>query len=229
MPDWEIMRWDENNFDVNFCPYTTAAYQQKKYAFVSDVARLYALVTHGGVYLDTDFKLFSSIEPYRDCHGFTGFEVYEEDYEEQDLPLLDDEGKPLKKGDVIPCCGLLAGVMGSEPENPFWMECLESYKSRKPESGFVIINNLISILAVEHGFRYLDRRQDLDYLTVYPSEIFACEPCRYNETTTVALHRHASHSWQSPTSRERIERWLDCHGLLRPYMLLIHIVKKPFQ
>lgn len=224
MPDWRIVRWDENNFDVNICPYSSEAYRQKKWAYVSDVARLYALSIQGGVYLDTDFKLYSSLTPFLDCHGFTGFEAYVGDYEEKALPLLDAEGKPIIEDAVIPSCGLLAGIMGSEPDNAFWTECLDAYMSRNVDSGFVIINNLISGIAVKHGFRYHDGKQVLENLIVYPSEVFACEPCRYNENT-VALHCGMSHSWLPQTPIERVERWLDCHGLFRPYRLVKHLIR----
>lgn len=57
MPDYEIKLWNEDNFDINLCPYVQQAYANKKFAFVSDVARLYALVNEGGIYLDTDVEL----------------------------------------------------------------------------------------------------------------------------------------------------------------------------
>ena len=227
MPDWQVIRWDESNFPVDFCPYTAEAYRQRKWAFVSDVARLKALSEMGGVYMDTDFKLYSSLEPYRDNNAFTGFEWYNEDYEKQDLPLLDSDGFPLVPGTIIPCCGLLAGIIGAEPHNPFIKECLDAYTSLEnvcPDS-FVIINNLISSHAEKRGFRYQNQLQVLDSITVYPSEIFACEPYHFCEKT-VALHCHTAHSWQPLSRRQSFERWLDCHRLLKPYRILSSLLKK---
>ncbi len=226
MPDWEIIRWDESNFPIDFCQYTAEAYHQHKYAFVSDVARLKVLVEHGGVYLDTDFKLYSSLEPFRDCKAFTGFEWYAEDYETQDVPLLDPDGRPTIPGTLIPCCGLLAGIIGSEADNPFIKECLNLYATINPQSDsdFVIINNLISKTAEKHGFCYQNRLQQLNYITVYPSEVFACEPFHYRNET-VALHCHTVHSWQQLTKHERFTQWLDCHGLLKPYRLIRNCIK----
>ena len=54
LPDYEIVEWNESNFDVNFCEFVKDAYENKKWAFVSDVARLYALYNYGGIYFDTD-------------------------------------------------------------------------------------------------------------------------------------------------------------------------------
>ena len=53
-PDYEIIEWNESNFDITCCDYVREAYNAQKWAFVSDVARLYALVTQGGIYMDTD-------------------------------------------------------------------------------------------------------------------------------------------------------------------------------
>ena len=59
-PDYEIIQWNETNFDVNCCRYAKEAYQAGKWAFVSDVARLYALVELGGVYLEGGLRTNSS-------------------------------------------------------------------------------------------------------------------------------------------------------------------------
>ncbi|MCQ2344356.1 MAG: glycosyl transferase [Paludibacteraceae bacterium] len=72
LPNYEIKEWNENNFDVNILPYTREAYALKKYAFVSDVARLYALMNEGGIYLDTDVRVIKSFDPYLSYHSFIG-------------------------------------------------------------------------------------------------------------------------------------------------------------
>ena len=61
-PDWEIIEWNENNFDVNFCPYASRAYAQKRWGFMTDAARLKIIHEHGGVYLDTDVELLRPID-----------------------------------------------------------------------------------------------------------------------------------------------------------------------
>ena len=50
MPDWEYKLWNEDNFDVDSVPYVKEAYEARKFAFVSDYVRLYALYTDGGLY-----------------------------------------------------------------------------------------------------------------------------------------------------------------------------------
>ena len=56
MPDWEIRRWDESNFDINQCEFCREAYASKKWAFVSDYARYRILYSEGGILLDTDVE-----------------------------------------------------------------------------------------------------------------------------------------------------------------------------
>ncbi len=73
-PDFEFMCWDESNFDVNCCDYVRQAYECKKYAFVSDYARLYALKKYGGVYLDTDVEILKPIDKLLENDSFIGFE-----------------------------------------------------------------------------------------------------------------------------------------------------------
>lgn len=75
MPDWTIMRWDESNFDIAAAPlYVRQAYEARKFAFVSDYVRLWALEQYGGVYVDTDVKALRSYEPLLSDTAFIGME-----------------------------------------------------------------------------------------------------------------------------------------------------------
>lgn len=75
MSDWTIMRWDESNFDISAAPlYVRQAYEARKFAFVSDYVRLWALEQYGGVYVDTDVKVLKSYEPLLNDTAFIGFE-----------------------------------------------------------------------------------------------------------------------------------------------------------
>ena len=56
LPDYQLMLWNEDSFDVNQLRFTREAYAQKRYAFVTDYVRLWALNTYGGVYMDTDVE-----------------------------------------------------------------------------------------------------------------------------------------------------------------------------
>ena len=54
LPDYEIIEWNEDNFDVGMCDFTRKAYEEGKWAYVADVARLWVLLNEGGIYMDTD-------------------------------------------------------------------------------------------------------------------------------------------------------------------------------
>lgn len=61
-PDYEIIRWDESNFNVSQNVYMKQAYDCKKWGFVSDCARLHIIYREGGIYLDTDVELLRSLD-----------------------------------------------------------------------------------------------------------------------------------------------------------------------
>ena len=72
-PDWEIIEWNEDNFDPNFCPYAAKAYKEKRWGFLTDAARLKIIYEHGGVYLDTDVELRNPIDELLDNGAWFGY------------------------------------------------------------------------------------------------------------------------------------------------------------
>lgn len=71
---YEIREWNEDNFDINQNLYVSEAYKAKKFAFVSDYVRVYALYKFGGIYLDTDVEIFKSFNGILHHDSFWGFE-----------------------------------------------------------------------------------------------------------------------------------------------------------
>ena len=65
-PDFKIIEWNEDNYDVNSTPYTRYCYENKKWAYLSDYVRLDILYQHGGVYFDTDVEVIRPIDPLMD-------------------------------------------------------------------------------------------------------------------------------------------------------------------
>ena len=75
MPDWKIIEWNESNFDVSQSPlYVQEAYHARKFAFVSDYVRLWALEQYGGVYFDTDIEVLKPFDSLLDNKAFIGLE-----------------------------------------------------------------------------------------------------------------------------------------------------------
>ena len=74
LPDYEIIEWNESNFNIYSNKYVKEAYELRKFAFVSDYVRLYALYNYGGVYFDTDVEVIKNIdqllEKNKDIYGF---------------------------------------------------------------------------------------------------------------------------------------------------------------
>ena len=73
-PDYEIIEWNEDNFDLNSNEYIRYCYANKKWAFVSDLARLLVVYEHGGIYFDTDVELLKSPDALLGSEAFFSFE-----------------------------------------------------------------------------------------------------------------------------------------------------------
>lgn len=76
-PDYEIIEWNESNFNININNYVKEAYHAKKWAFVSDYARLFIIYNYGGIYLDTDVELIKSIDIFLKYSAFFALESSE--------------------------------------------------------------------------------------------------------------------------------------------------------
>ena len=76
MPNWEYRLWTEDNFDIASAPqYVQEAYAAKKYAFVSDYVRLWALEREGGLYMDVDFEVYKPFDDLMEQYdAFAGYE-----------------------------------------------------------------------------------------------------------------------------------------------------------
>ena len=92
MPDWEYLEINESNFDIHMNKYVEDAYKNKAWAFVSDVARLWALYEYGGIYMDTDVIVYQSLDKFLVHDFFTGFE-------QQHYPVTATMGA--RKGNIL--------------------------------------------------------------------------------------------------------------------------------
>jgi len=174
--DWEIIEWNETNFDVNYNTYVRQAYEAKKWAFVSDVARLWALVNHGGVYMDTDCELLKPIDEFLKHEAVSGFE---------------------------PTFKIPTAMMGCREGFPLFKEILLDYDKRAfllPNGDFDTITNVVTMtkILLIHGLVLNNRPQTVKGFTLYPSEYFC--PKNYNtgkldvSENTYIIH-HYSESW----------------------------------
>lgn len=70
LPEFQFVEWNEDNFDVTVNRYVQEAYEQRKYAFVSDYARLHALYSQGGIYMDTDVEVIRPLDRFLELEAF---------------------------------------------------------------------------------------------------------------------------------------------------------------
>ena len=75
---YEFMEWNESNFDINCNEYVKQAYENKKFAYVSDYVRINALYQYGGIYMDTDVIVYKPFDDLLNNKCILGFE--EENY-----------------------------------------------------------------------------------------------------------------------------------------------------
>lgn len=73
-PDFEIIEWNEENFEIDKYPYAKFCYENKKWAFLSDFVRLEVICQYGGVYFDTDVELVKPLDELLEYEAFFGFE-----------------------------------------------------------------------------------------------------------------------------------------------------------
>ena len=107
-PDYEIMRWDEDSFDLGQCRYAEQAYEKKRWAFVTDYVRLKVLDQYGGIYLDTDMELLKPIDRFLENNLTMG--------------LVDRHGKVLFNGGFIGCRpgeDVIGGLLAEYDRLPF--------------------------------------------------------------------------------------------------------------
>ncbi len=149
-PDYEIIEWNEKNFDIRVWPYAQEAYEAKKWAFVSDVARLYALVNYGGIYMDTDVELLKPLDELLELKAFSGFEGG---------------------------CRILTGLMASEKAHPLFAELLDEYQTAhflKDDGSFDMTTNVVRITnaCMPYGLQLNNTLQTVNGFTLFPKEYF---------------------------------------------------------
>lgn len=232
MPDYKIMRWDEETFDYEQYSASKHAYNVKKYALVSDVCRYNVLYEHGGIYLDTDVEAFKKFDKYLNADFFSAIELYNEFYTENSLSLLDTEGNPLVSGTEIPHLEMLTSTMGCVPGNKMIGELKEFYNNIVADEEYATnyrkyVNNdrLVAKYATKYGFRYVDEKQFLENnMVIYPTGIFGHAFCP-NPKYSVTYHYNAA-TWKPKTKKQERLILLDKLHLLGVYNFLRKIKKK---
>ena len=189
-PGYKIIEWNEDNFNVESIPYVSEAYKSKKYAFVTDYVRLYALDSIGGIYMDTDVEVLKNLDCFLSEKGFSGFE----------------------RINAVP-----TGIMGAEKGNHFINKLLCQYDGLHfvGENGcYDETTNVkrITDTAMELGLVLNNKKQTIDDFTFYPTEYFCPKSSRTLEIkctqNSYTIH-HFAGSWDTNNKfRKTIKRTL---------------------
>lgn len=182
LPDYEIKEWNEDNFDVHSNQYTTEAYQAKKYAYVSDYARFWALYNEGGLYFDTDVEIIKPLDDIITKGPFMGCEKDGDDA----------EGYP----EVNP--GI---VLASTSQHPLIKEIVDLYNSlsfikENPGSNtgeYKTVVNYTSEILIKHGLTTASGIQEVGDITIYPKEYF--NPLEHINQLKITDNTHTIHHY----------------------------------
>ena len=183
MPDYEIKRWDESNYKIDKCKYMKDAYAAKKYAFVSDYARLDILYNHGGIYLDTDVETLKAFDDLLKLDGFCGFE----------------QGKKKVPNEVN--TGLVLGARKH-------LEILKTLRDEYNQRGFdtTPCTTIQTQQLLKMGLKLNNQTQTIKSLTIFPDSYF-CPMNQYTGETTITKNTYSVHhyaaSWNLPVDQER--------------------------
>lgn len=177
-PDYEIKEWNENNFPLNYCAYVREAYEAGKWAFVSDVARLYALVTEGGIYMDTDVEVIKPLDDLLNYEAVSGFES------ETQIPT---------------------GLMASIPDQILFKELLKDYDTihfKRSDGTYNLETNVTKItrICLKYGLKQDNTLQTVQGFTLLPKDYLCPKNHETKDITitknTLTIH-HFDGSWHS--------------------------------
>lgn len=183
-PDYELIEWNENNFDIQSNQYVREAYQAKKYAFVSDYVRLYALYNHGGIYMDTDVELLKNLDNFLQFKAVSGFE--------NDTQIL-------------------TGLMACQKNFSLFHHFLSYYDYAKfinDDGSFNLTTNVITItnMMLDYEFIPNGQFQIVKDFALFPRNIFCPDHKLLNNKQymkdTVSIHFFAG-SWKSEKTKKR--------------------------
>ena len=179
-PNYEIIEWNENNYDISINKYAKQAYEAKKYAFLSDYARVDILYNNGGIYLDVDVEILKSLDNLLHHQAFAGFES------KQKVNLGLGFG-------AVPNHSLIGLFKKAYGQRIFIKE--------NGKYDYTTVVEFISDILIAKGLSQNNELQEIDGCMIYPTEFF--QPININTRkltitdNTYTIHHYAS-SWYPP-------------------------------
>lgn len=188
LPDFEIIEWNEKNFDINMTNFSKHAYEEKKWAFVSDVARIYALKEYGGIYFDTDMIVTKNVDKLLDDELFAGWE-----------------------SEFNVAVGVLYSKNKNHPLiNKLWNFYSENDFDEDNMFSFSIPTLLGNILKTEYGLKYdhLNNQLLKDGIMIYARDYFypiSCLDTNNMFTENTCMIHYYIGSWLPMKDKKRIQ------------------------
>lgn len=223
-PDYQIIKWDTNKFDITSHPLVKQAFENKKWAFAADYIRAYAVYTFGGLYLDSDVMLYNRIDDVLDAEFVSGVEYHPKNKDRiKNIGKLDSEGKRISNDIVVSSIGIQAAFIAAQKGHPLLKKCLEFYDRYSLNdilnNGY-IAPNVLAYNAEEYGFCYVNKEQKLlEGIHLYPTNIISHFD-QYS-SNSIAVH-FCSGSWVSKNFLQRCLHYIKS----KKYLYLIYIYLK---
>ena len=177
MPEYQIIEWNESNFDLECNNYVKEAYEKEKYAFVSDFARLKIIYDNGGIYLDTDVEILKNFSDLLSNKGYLAFE--------NDKNINTGVGFAANKGNMV-----IGKIMHSY-DNIHFID-----KNGNMDLLPCTVRNM-KVLS-QMGLRYSDEIQEFYEFYIYPPKYFCGfdldNTCYNIQKETFTVH-HYDGSW----------------------------------
>ena len=236
LPDYEIILWDKNRFDLEYVLFVEEAFRVKKWAFAADYIRAYALYTEGGIYLDSDVLVKKNFDQFLEYDFFTSVLYHSSTIrEENTLDLLNEDGTSKIPFTRKPGFGIQAAVLGGVKGHPYLEDCLKYYNDRhfilNDRSFFdkIIAPDIYAMIAEKYGFKYKNELQRLNSnMVILPSEIFATNLIEVTDDA-YAIH-YAVGSWTTPTGSYALKKILiKILEKLRIDNVIGKLLRKPFK
>lgn len=213
LPDYQLMRWNTDRFDVNSVPLVKEAFDARKWAFAADYIRAYALYNYGGIYLDSDVMLYKNLAGLLKGDFVTGMEYHTNANPEG---IVDSDGNRLTSGIYVPGVGLQAAFMASVPKHPLVKDVIDFY-SGKTLSDLLDNKYYAPVVwghcAEKYGFKFKNVRQGLlSNILIYPTTVIS----NYDQFTSNSFLVHfCSGSWVEGNSvKKRILSFVKANRLL---------------
>lgn len=212
-PDWEIIQWNEKNFEIDKYRWVREAIECKKYAFAADFIRLYVLRHFGGAYLDTDVEILRPIESAINNKFVAGIENHE-CKNAFAFKNITNDGIDTLTNNICTWFCLQCGFMYSEPAHPFVIDCLNKLYDNgdKPfinginsTNEFVIDYAMMCCLR-SYGIKYRDETQYLvPSITIYKSSVFATRKSKDKQSYLIHWF---DQSWIEGDYKKKIKKFI---------------------